>query len=97
MMKHSRNVSHGEAPGVCVERLVDGPIISANLHPSIGLNIQGPSMIRVPDWIENRLGDYYLYFADHRAAISGSPMQITYWDRGESIRRAVCSSKSRVF
>jgi len=49
-----------------VERLVDEPIISANLHASIGLNIQGPSMIRVPDWIEGRLGDYYLYFADHK-------------------------------
>jgi hypothetical protein len=51
---------------VRVERLLDRPIISANLHPSIGLNIQGPSMIRVPDWIENQLGDYYLYFADHK-------------------------------
>jgi hypothetical protein len=66
MMKHNGNISYGEGPGVRVERLVDGPIISANLHPSIGLNIQGPSMIRVPDWIENRLGDYYLYFADHK-------------------------------
>jgi len=49
-----------------VERLVDEPIISANLHASIGLNIQGPSMIRVPDWIEGRLGDYYLYAAGYK-------------------------------
>jgi hypothetical protein len=51
---------------VRVERLLDGPIISAGLHPSIGPNIQGPSVIRVPDWIEGRRGDYYLYFADHK-------------------------------
>jgi hypothetical protein len=50
---------------VRIQRLLDGPIISADLHSSIGLNIQGPSMIRALDWIEGRLGDYYLYFADH--------------------------------
>jgi hypothetical protein len=49
-----------------VERLTDRPIISPDLHPSIGANIQGPSLIRVPGWIENRLGAYYLYFADHK-------------------------------
>lgn len=49
-----------------VRRLLDQPIISPDLHPSIGHNIQGPSLIRVPDWIEDRLGAYYLYFADHK-------------------------------
>jgi len=48
-------------------RLLDRPINTPDLHPSIGCNIQGPSVIRVPDWIEQRLGDYYLYFADHKA------------------------------
>ena len=80
-----------------VKRLLDRPIISSDLHPSIGPNIQGPSLIRVPDWIEDRLGDYYLYFADHRAVISGSHTQITYWGRGGSIPRAACNSSSRVF
>ena len=47
-------------------RLLDRPIVTPELHPSIGRNIQGPSAIRVPDWIERRLGDYYLYFADHK-------------------------------
>ena len=51
---------------VRVERLGDGPIIGPELDPSIGENIQGPSLIRVPDWVEDRLGDYYLYFADHK-------------------------------
>lgn len=47
-------------------RLTDGPIISPTTCASIGVNIQGPSLIRVPDWIGNPLGQYYLYFADHK-------------------------------
>ena len=47
-------------------RLVTEPIIHSGLDPSIGENIQGPSLICVPDWIENPLGRYYLYFADHK-------------------------------
>jgi hypothetical protein len=54
--------------GVRVERLGDAPIIAPGQHPSIGDNIQGPSLIRVPDWVEDRLGTYYLYFADHKGA-----------------------------
>ena len=41
-----------------VSRLLDGPIISPEMHPSIGVNIQDPSLIRVPDWVEGRLGAY---------------------------------------
>ena len=49
-----------------VERLLGEPIIAPGIHPSIGENIQGPTVIRVPDWIEDSLGAYYLYFADHK-------------------------------
>ena len=59
-----------------VERLLDRPIISSDLHPSIGVNIQGPSVIRVPDWIDGRLGNYYLYFADHK----GRYIRLAYAD-----------------
>ena len=76
MMKHNGNVSDGEGPGVRVKRLLDGPIISSDLHPSIGPNIQGPSMIKTPEWIEGRLGDYYLYFADHK----GRYIRLAYAD-----------------
>jgi len=55
-------------------RLLDRPIITPDLDPTIGVNIQGPSMIRVPDWIGNRLGEYYLYFADHK----GSYIRLAY-------------------
>lgn len=63
--------AHGEgagpaAYGVRVERLLEGPIITPDLHPSIGVNIQGPSLVRVPEWVDDALGRYYLYFADHK-------------------------------
>ncbi len=51
---------------VAVDRLGDGPIIYPELHPSIGVNIQGPSLIEVPGWVSEPLGRYYLYFADHK-------------------------------
>lgn len=59
------------------ERLVDGPIISPQTHASIGHNIQGPSLIRVPEWVANPLGKYYLYFADHK----GSYIRLAYADK----------------
>ena len=54
----------------------DRPIIDASTHPSIGSNTQGPSLIRVPDWVSNALGRYYLYFADHK----GSHIRLAYAD-----------------
>ena len=51
---------------VKVTRLLDKPVIGPDIHPSIGVNIHGPSLIRVPNWVENPLGNYYLYFADHK-------------------------------
>jgi hypothetical protein len=59
-------VAQTRVPNVRIARLLDAPVVSPGLHPSIGQNIQGPSMIQVPDWVENRLGAYYLYFADHK-------------------------------
>lgn len=59
-----------------VSRMADGPIISQNMDDRMGGNVQGPSLIRVPDWIENPLGKYYLYFADHR----GTYIRLAYAD-----------------
>ena len=67
-----------------ITRLLDRPIIGPDLHPSLGPNIQGPSLIRVPGWVPNPLGRYYLYFADHK----GSYIRLAYadalaaWGRG---------------
>ena len=61
---------------VRVERLLDRPIITPDLDGSIGPNIQGPSLIRVPEWAPGRLGSYYLYFADHK----GHYIRLAYAD-----------------
>ena len=61
---------------VRVERLLDRPIIDASTDPSIGTNIQGPSLIRAPAWLEAPLGKYHLYFADHK----GSYIRLAYAD-----------------
>jgi hypothetical protein len=53
-------------PPIGLRRPTDGPVIHPGLDPSIGENIQGPSVIRVPDWVPDPLGAYYLYFADHK-------------------------------
>ena len=34
----------------------------------MGDNINGPSLIRTPEWLPNRLGEFYLYFADHKGS-----------------------------
>ena len=60
-------------------RLVDGPILGQDAHPSIGENIQGPSLIRVPDWVPAPLGRYSLYFADHK----GRSIRLAHADRLE--------------
>lgn len=49
-----------------VRRLSQNPIVHPGLHPSLGNNICGPSLIAVPDSVPDRLGAYYLYFAHHR-------------------------------
>lgn len=49
---------------VRAERLSPHPIIYPALDPVIGTNINGPSLIRVPDWAGG-LARYHLYFADH--------------------------------
>ena len=56
--------------------MLDRPIITPELDPSIGRNIQGPSIIRMPDWTADALGRYYLYFADHK----GSFIRLAYAD-----------------
>ena len=55
---------------------MDHPLIAPGLEVSIGDNIQGPSMIKVPDWVDNPLGNYYLYFADHK----GGYIRLAYAD-----------------
>lgn len=45
----------------------------------MGSNINGPSLIRAPEWVENPLGRYYLYFAHHQ----GGYIRLAYADSVE--------------
>ena len=48
------------------QRLPDNPIIVPHMDDRMGDNINGPSLIKVPDWVQNPLGRYYMYFGHHR-------------------------------
>ncbi|MGG5808545.1 hypothetical protein [Falsiroseomonas sp. CW058] len=56
-----------------------GPIVTPGMDARMGHNIQGPSLIRVPDWVPDPLGRYYLYFADHK----GSYIRLAHADAVE--------------
>ena len=43
-----------------VERFPKNPIIHSGLSKKIGINIQGPSLIKIPSWIKNPLEKFYL-------------------------------------
>ncbi len=49
-------------------RLAGNPIVRPDMDHRMGSNVQGPSLIRVPEWVPDPLGRYYLYFADHKGA-----------------------------
>ena len=57
-------------------RFRHNPIIRPHMDERMGANVQGPSLIRVPDWVPNPLGRYYLYFADHK----GRYIRLAYAD-----------------
>ena len=63
-----------------VLRLFDAPIITPESHPGVieheHGNVNGPSLIRAPDWLANPLGRYYLYFAHHQ----GTFIRLAYAD-----------------
>jgi hypothetical protein len=59
-----------------VRRFPENPIIQPDMDPRMGDNVNGPSLIRVPDWIERPLGRYYLYFAHH----DGRYIRLAYAD-----------------
>jgi hypothetical protein len=70
---------------IVARRLPESPIIRHTMDARLQdearrygyVNVNGPSLIRVPPWVENRLGDYYLYFAHHK----GEFIRMAYADR----------------
>ena len=54
---------------------MDGPIIRPDMDDRMGDNINGPALIRMPDWAPG-LGKYHLYFSDHK----GKYIRLAYAD-----------------
>ena len=53
---------------VAATRLAQNPLITLQSSVSLGDDIDGPTVIRVPSWVEHPLGRYYMYFAHHMGA-----------------------------
>jgi hypothetical protein len=51
---------------IVATRFPENPLITVHTSPSLGDNVNGPAVIRVPDWVERPLGRYYMYFAHHK-------------------------------
>jgi hypothetical protein len=60
--------ARGAPPEILVSRCAANPLITPQSSPSLGENTCGPSVIRAPDWLPNRLGRYYMYFAHHKGS-----------------------------
>ena len=39
-------------------RFTQNPLVTVDSSPSLGRNVNGPAVIRVPDWVERPLGRY---------------------------------------
>lgn len=62
--------------GIAAERLPENPLLTVRSSPTVGDNVNGPTILRVPDWVERPLGRYYMYFAHH----SGQFIRLAYAD-----------------
>lgn len=59
-----------------IDRFEENPLLTPDSDGRIGTNINGPSVIRAPDWFDDRLGQYYMYFAHH----NGEYVRLAYAD-----------------
>jgi hypothetical protein len=57
-------------------RLKQNPLITTGTSKSLGSNVNGPTVIRVPDWVPRPLGRYYMYFGNH----IGEHIRLAYAD-----------------
>ena len=62
-----------------VRRFASNPIIHLGSAVGLGGNVNGPSLIQSPGWIDRPLGRYYLYFAHHQ----GDHIRLAYSDNLE--------------
>ena len=64
------------AADVAATRFAENPLVTVRSDPSVGDNVNGPSVIKVPGWVKSPLGKYYMYFAHHR----GKYIRLAYAD-----------------
>ena len=65
---------------IVAKRSPNNPLITTGTKGA-GSNVCGPSVIRVPDWIQNPLGKYYMYFARHMSSSrEGAYIRLAYAD-----------------
>lgn len=55
-----------QGAAISAVRFSENPLITVSSSPSVGDNVNGPSIIRIPPWIKKPLGRYYMYFAHHK-------------------------------
>lgn len=61
---------------VSVERFVTNPLVTPDSDDSLGTNINGPSVLRAPEWLDDPLGRYYMYSTHHL----GTYIRLAYAD-----------------
>ena len=61
---------------IIVSRIGNHPIIYPGMDSRIGNNINGPAIVKMPDWAAGSLGSYHLYFSDHK----GKYIRLAYSD-----------------
>ena len=64
------------SPTIRATRLPQNPLITVKSSPTLGDNVNGPTIIRVPSWVDHPLGRYYMYFAHHM----GTHIRLAYAD-----------------
>jgi hypothetical protein len=68
--------ANSRAADTTAVRFAENPLVSLRSDPSVGDSINGPSVIKVPAWVQKPLGRYYMYFAHH----SGTHIRLAYAD-----------------
>ncbi len=67
----------GQGSVVRARRFEQNPLITVSSSPTLGGNVNGATVVRVPAWVQRPLGRYYMYFANHM----GDFIRLAYADR----------------
>lgn len=63
---------------IAARRSTNNPLITTSTKGA-GSNVCGPSVIRVPSWVKDPLGKYYMYFARHMSSSrEGAYIRLAY-------------------